>query len=50
MKTEEVITKRKQGGNKKSDLEQRKKELLKDVVSYVKSEESVEYKRQVQKL
>ena len=50
MKTDEVITKRKQRNNKKSDLEQRKKKLIEDVVSDVKSGETIEYKGQLEKL
>ena len=50
MQVEEIVIKRKQDDKKKSDSEQKKAELLRDLVSYVKSEESVDYKRQVQEL
>lgn len=50
MKTEETIMERKQRDNKKGDFEQIKAELIKDVVSYVKSGGTVEYKRHVQEL
>ncbi len=51
MKAEEaVITKRKQEDKKKSDSEQKKAELVRDLVSYVKSGDTIEYKGQLQKL
>lgn len=50
MKTEEIVIKRKQRDDKKSDSEQIKTELMKDVVSYVKSGETIEYKGQLQEL
>ncbi len=50
MKTEEVGLKRKQRNNKKSDSDQKKAELMKDLVSYVKSGDTIEYKGQLQKL
>lgn len=51
MKVEEVvITKRKQEDKKKNDSDQKKAELMRDIVSYVKSGGSIEYKGQLQKL
>jgi len=50
MQVEEIVIKRKQDDKKKSDSEQKKAELIKDLVSYVKSGETIEYKGQLQKL
>ena len=50
MQVEEIVIKRKQRNNKKSDSDQKKAELIKDLVSYVKSGDTIEYKGQLQKL